>query len=147
MSANTLKVMEDCWAAIESMDYAHATDLYAEDAVHVDNALGQVLNGQAQIKGFFNEWRDLTENEEYKVTVDVLTAADDGTWAAEWNWHIKMNGDFNGFPTKGRTFDVPGASIGKVKDGKIVLWHDYYNALAVFVQLGLIEMPAPAGAA
>jgi hypothetical protein len=56
----------------------------------------------------------------------------------------KDRGDERALAT-GRRFGVPGVSIGRLRDRKVVEQRDYWNMAGFLVQVGL--MPAPAAAA
>jgi steroid delta-isomerase-like uncharacterized protein len=56
--------------------------------------------------------------------------------------HVK---DLPGMPATNRTFEVPGASIGEVRDGKITRNRDFWNHHALLKQLGYKLVAPEAG--
>jgi hypothetical protein len=72
---------------------------------------------------------------------------DGGSFALQWTMiDTKDRGDERaGFPATSRRFRIPGASGGRLRNGKIVEQHDYRNMVGFLAQVVLV--PAPPGAA
>ncbi|NQW28449.1 MAG: ester cyclase [Flammeovirgaceae bacterium] len=56
------------------------------------------------------------------------------------HWHFKgtHNGDFFGIPASGRSLDIAGTTLVKMKDGKIAQEQDFMDKLDFYQQLGLL---------
>ncbi len=49
-----------------------------------------------------------------------------------------------GIPSTGKRFEVPGVSIGRLREGKIAENHDYWSLATYLGQIGLMPEPAEA---
>lgn len=58
-----------------------------------------------------------------------------------WNFKGKHTGDFFGIPATGKSVDVEGVTLIKMKNGRIAQEHDFMDNMAFFGQLGLISDP------
>jgi len=58
-----------------------------------------------------------------------------------WNFKGKHTGDFFGIPATGKSVDVSGTTLVKMKKGKIAQEQDFMDNLAFFTQLGLLSDP------
>lgn len=56
--------------------------------------------------------------------------------AIRWTFHGRHSGDFMGIAATGKELTLPGISIIRMKDGKIVEGWDAYDALGMIRQLG-----------
>lgn len=53
----------------------------------------------------------------------------------------------HGLPATGHRFEIPGVTIGRMRDGKIAENKDYYNLAGYLMQVGLMPSPQSASAA
>ena len=58
-----------------------------------------------------------------------------------WNFKGTHSGDFFGIPATGKTVDVEGVTLVKMKDGKIAQEQDFMDNIVFLQQLGLISNP------
>ena len=58
-----------------------------------------------------------------------------------WNFKGTHSGDFFGIPASGKTVDVEGTTLVKMKDGKIAQEQDFMDNVVFYQQLGLISSP------
>lgn len=58
-----------------------------------------------------------------------------------WHFKGKHTGDFFGIPATGKTVDMEGVTIAKMKNGKIVKEQDFLDSSVMMQQLGLISDP------
>lgn len=58
-----------------------------------------------------------------------------------WNFKGTHSGDFFGIPATGRTVNVEGTTLVKMKDGKITQEQDFMDNLEFYQQLGLMSSP------
>jgi len=59
-----------------------------------------------------------------------------------WNFKGKNTGEFFGMPPTGKTVNVEGVTIAKMKNGKISHEQDFMDSMPFMQQLGLISDPA-----
>lgn len=57
-----------------------------------------------------------------------------------WNFKGTHTGDFFGIPASGKTVDIDGVTLVKMKDGKIAQEQDFLDNLSFYQQLGLIPI-------
>jgi steroid delta-isomerase-like uncharacterized protein len=62
-----------------------------------------------------------------------------------WNFKGKHSGDFFGMPATGRTVDLEGVTLVKMKNGKIAREHDFMDSMVFMQQLGVISEPGNVG--
>jgi steroid delta-isomerase-like uncharacterized protein len=62
-----------------------------------------------------------------------------------WNFKGTHSGDFFGIPATGRTVNVEGTTLVKMKDGKIAQEQDFMDNLEFYQQLGLMSSPENIG--
>jgi steroid delta-isomerase-like uncharacterized protein len=132
----------DAWS---SHDGAKVASFMTEDVVYTDLALDERFEGPDAVREFVN---DVTESlsTDYGFTLGQVVVTDD-SYAFEWTMFGTNNqaDEKRGLPSTGKRFEIPGVSIGRLRDGKIAENHDYWNLVAYLTQVGL--MPAPGGAA
>ena len=58
-----------------------------------------------------------------------------------WNFKGTHSGDFFGIPATGKTVNVEGTTLVKMKDGKIAQEQDFMDNMAFMSQLGLVSDP------
>jgi steroid delta-isomerase-like uncharacterized protein len=138
MENNIVKIMKDYVAAWNSHDVDKVVSFYTDDCVYEDMGLDLVSHGK----------KELTESSKtmfYNVPdirFETKSLFNAGDWGA-WEWIMTgtlVHSNNPAIPATGKSFSVRGVSIIEVKGGKISRETDYYNALTVLQQLGL--MPA-----
>lgn len=78
-------------------------------------------------------------------TTEVHRVLVDGDSVTVYHTHHATNtGSFLGLPPTGLTAHVPGIEILTVKDEQIIEFVHHDDFLSLFLQLGLVQMPAPA---
>jgi steroid delta-isomerase-like uncharacterized protein len=132
--------MAQAWTnAWNSHESAQVAALFTPDGTYEDLAFGLTSHGTEEITrfadGFFTAAPDLH--------IDLVAGFGNDDWAAaEWVFSGTDTGGVAGSPT-GKRFEVRGATIFEVHDGKARRDTDYYNASTVLEQLGLV--PAKTG--
>ncbi|MGC1203810.1 MAG: ester cyclase [Flavobacteriaceae bacterium] len=58
-----------------------------------------------------------------------------------WNFKGTHSGDFFGIPATGKTVDVEGTTLVKMKDGKIAQEQDFMDNVVFMQQLGILSSP------
>lgn len=74
------------------------------------------------------------------VTFTILDAFGQGDKIVKhWRFQGKHTGEFFGIPPTGKTVNVEGVTLVKMKDGKIAQEQDFLDNLVFYQQLGLSE--------
>ena len=119
-----------------------AKQLYAEHAERTDPNGGEPIRrrGVHQIANFVAEVR--TAFPDFKLHVKESVAEGDHV-VFHWTVTGTQKGEFQGIPASGKRIELNGMSLDRLRDGKVVSEHIYFDRLALLEQLGA----APASAA
>jgi steroid delta-isomerase-like uncharacterized protein len=143
MSAgDTLRAMAE---AFNARDWDRARDLLSDDFEFVDLAMGATTHGPDEFVASAQSWASAFPD----MSIEVLATVDDERRAA---------GEFIGRGTHEGTLPSPGGEIPatgrKMQErfswfvdhsgGKMTAARDYYNAMSIMTQLGLMPEPAEA---
>ena len=145
VAADWARAYLDAWSAHDS---AAVTSFWADDGVYQDFALGERFEGVAAIRAFI-EALETTFSSDYRFEPGDVVGDDEG-YALEWTMigtNDRADPD-RGLPATGRSYRVPGVSVGRVRDGRIVGNRDYWNLADYLQQVGLMPSPeqaVPAG--
>ena len=115
-------------------------EMFAEDGIAyglADESGENFLRGTAGFKPFFRRFRDAFPNIE--VIVEDTVAEGDKI-AARCTVRGKYQADTLGFAATGQPTEFTGMTIVRVKDGKIVEAWNNFDFMAMFQQLGALEM-------
>jgi steroid delta-isomerase-like uncharacterized protein len=111
---NLSKEAEPAWA---SRDVEKILNLYSDDCVWEELAIGKVMSGKEEIRSFLNEWFAAFPDN----TLETISSITSGNFrCAEWINRGTHNGDFLNIPATGKTFSIRGASIIELREGKII---------------------------
>ena len=128
----------DTWNA---HDAAAAISFMADDVVYQDFAVGERLKGVAAVRAFM-EGMETTFSSDYRFEPGTVV----GEHPLEWTMvgtDDRADSD-RGLPATGRSFRIPGVSVGRVRDGRIVENRDYWNLADYLQQVGLMPTPEEA---
>jgi predicted ester cyclase len=118
-----------------------ADELFAED--YVDHGPMGDLAGRDQFKQLVAMWRAAVPD----VHCEVDNIAVDGDLVA---WTVRATGthtgDGLGFPATGKRFETVSANLGRFRDGMAVEHWAEQGMFPMLLQIGVIPMPAGAGA-
>lgn len=132
------------WAAgWEGLDAARFASGFTEDGVLEAVALGQVVQGRAEIQA--NAQTLLDAFSEITARMPTIIMAGDQA-AAEWTFAGRYTGQLPGLPPgEGQDFSFRGVSIVALEDGLIRHNSRYFDLFGMLVQAGAAEPPtAPA---
>lgn len=94
--------------------------------------------GVANVKAFYANYLTGFSNIEFTI-VDVFGQGD--KIVKHWNFKGKHTGDFFGIPATGKSVDVDGTTLVKMKNGKISREQDFMDNMAFMQELGLVSNP------
>ena len=76
---------------------------------------------------------------DFKLTIDSFFVKDDIIYSF-WTQKGTNTGPLGKMPTTGKSIDISGFAIYRVRDGKILEEHTFWNRLAFYRQLGFKEI-------
>lgn len=119
-----------------------AKQLYSEHAERTDPNGRELIRhrGVHQIATFVAEVR--TAFPDFKLHIKEALADGDHV-ALHWTVTGTQKGEFQGMPASGKRIELSGMTLSRLRDGKVVSEHVYFDRLAMLEQLGV----APPGAA
>lgn len=103
-----------------------------ENVVGIDN-----------VKGFYTNYLTGFSNIEFTI-VDVF--GQDNKILKHWNFKGDHTGDFFGIPATGKSVNIDGTTVVKMKDGKIAQEQDFMDNLTFMKQLGIDPFLNPSNA-
>ena len=125
-------IFEAYWGAISAGKLDDLEQFFTEDAVFEDTTLGHVWRGRDEIVGILRKFFTAMPT---RLEIEFFTGAGDGFGIGWVNTAVHVS-DMLGFPPPtGKQFVVRGASIGKIRDGRIAFKADYWDRMAVLRQL------------
>jgi steroid delta-isomerase-like uncharacterized protein len=122
-----------------------ATDVAAfmtEDAVFVETALGETFRGPQEI-GRWVETLVSSYSSDFVLVLHHAVVTSTG-FATEWTMRGTHDGSSRQLAATGKHFEVRGASVGKVRDGKICAQRDYWDMAGFLAQVGAPMAPVAA---
>lgn len=137
-----IKMYSDTWDHIVNdgnLDLINNIN-FTEDITMIstpENIVG-IENFKAYYQHFITGFSDI------KFTVvDILGQGD--KIVKHWNFKGKHTGDFFGIPATGKSVDIDGVTIAKMKDGKIAQEQDFMDNTVFMQQLGIVSAPENVG--
>ncbi|MFG6687157.1 ester cyclase [Mariniflexile sp. HNIBRBA6329] len=133
-----IKMYSDTWDHIVNdgnLDLINNTN-FTEDITMIsspENIVG-IDNFKAYYQNFITGFSDI------KFTVVDIFGQDDNI-VKHWNFKGKHTGDFFGMPATGKSVDIEGVTIAKMKDGKIAQEQDFMDNTVFLQQLGIVSSP------
>ena len=123
--------LEAAWTA---RDLNAFFDLYTDDCIYEDKALGVVNHGKEALRKFYGTVLEMTPdfhahytNHATNETYGAAECIIGGTWS----------GELEGVDATGKTFTLPAVSCVEIRDGKIARQTDYWNYKSMMEQLGV----------
>lgn len=116
-------------------------EFLSDDYVYVDFAFGVQAQGKAAIREYMRNL-ETSASSDYRFQADRIFT-DGESFAIEWTFAGTNDrpDERAGMPATGRHFEVPGATIGRLRDGTVVEARTYWNMAAYLAQLGLTQPP------
>lgn len=130
--ASTEKLIRDYVAACQARDYEKIWTFYDDAIVYEDRALSIVNDGIEATKKFYVETMSALD---VNWVVTRIHCTDEGFGLEGYMEGVHVH-DLPGMPATGKSFKVACASVGEVRDGKIIGNRDYWNNHDLLRQLG-----------
>jgi len=129
------KIVQAYTDAWNSHDVEKITAFFTEDGIHEDVAVGSIYSGKDELKAGISPL--FAACPDFKLELKSLFGSND--WVGqEWVMTGTQTGAFGalGIPATGKRFLIRGASITKLRRGKIARNTDYWNLMSMLQQLG-----------
>lgn len=123
--------------AIASGDLERVFAFYDDDIVYEDTAVAQTYHGIEATKAFYTASMSALA---VRWRVDTIVATEE-SFGVGWVMTGRHVHDLPGMPATGGSFEVPGASLGEVRNGKISRNRDFWNHHDMLKQLGYRLLP------
>ncbi|SDS28825.1 ester cyclase [Gramella sp. MAR_2010_147] len=112
------------------------TSNFDENIVLVSNP--ENIKGIEAFKAYYQNF--LTGFSNIKFDIINIFGQDDNI-VKHWRFRGEHSGDFFGIPATGKSIDMEGVTLVKMKNGKILEEHDFLDNMDFMAQLGLISDP------
>jgi steroid delta-isomerase-like uncharacterized protein len=132
------EIVADYMAAWNAHDAVKAASFFAADGVYLDASVGTPQVGpEAARKNVIQAFMTAAPDCVWKREGALIVG--EGAVAFEWTFSGTNTGDWgDGTKATGKPFSFKGATILRVRDGKIAFQGDYYDALGFYKQIGLM---------
>jgi steroid delta-isomerase-like uncharacterized protein len=130
------KTARSFFEATAAHDVEAILDHWSDDGVEDIVPVG-VFRGKREIEGFVRGF--LGSSSDLEVTVERVIA-DDARAVVEWRFRGTFDGSFQGIEPNGKRFEMRGADILEIEDGKLTRLTAYYDAMEFARKIGM--MPA-----
>jgi len=108
------------------------------DSAYTDDAVLHTVpevKGKANCKTYYENYVTGFSDRQF-IVKEIF--ADGDKLVKYWQFKGKHTGSFFGIPATGKTVDVLGVTIAKMKDGKIAEEQDFMDNMVLMQQLGLL---------
>ena len=109
-------------------------DSFDKDVKALATSGGDII-GLENFKNYYNNYLTGFSDAEFTI-IDIFGQGD--KMVKHWNFKGTHDGDFFGVPATGKSVDISGTTLIKMKDGKIAAEQDYMDFLSFYTQLGLL---------
>lgn len=134
-----IKMYTDTWDGIinkRQIELISADNFSPEIIMH---SSPENIVGLENFKAYYQNFLTGFSNIEFTM-VDVFGQGD--KIVKHWNFKGTHSGDFFGIPATGKSVNIDGTTLVKMKDGKIAEEQDFMDNMAFMQQLGLVSDPA-----
>ena len=107
---------------------------FDKDVAALATSGGDII-GLENFKNYYNNYLTGFSDAEFTI-VDIFGQGD--KMVKHWNFKGTHDGEFFGVPATGKSVDISGTTLIKMKDGKIAAEKDYMDLLSFYKQLGLL---------
>ncbi len=139
MPANdTASLVRQIYTAYNDRQFDRAVEVVAQDFVWTDPSIGETLNGPEGQRQYMQTWATAFPDSRVEV-VNII--ANDNSAVVEFIGRGKHEGTLKtpvgDIPATGKNVEVHFCDIHEVRNGKIARSRTYFNAAALFRQLGV----------
>lgn len=134
-----IKMYTDTWDGIinkRQIELINADNFSPEIIMH---SSPENIVGLENFKAYYQNFLTGFSNIEFTM-VDVFGQGD--KIVKHWNFKGTHSGDFFGIPATGKSVNIDGTTLVKMKDGKIAEEQDFMDNMAFMQQLGLVSDPS-----
>ncbi len=143
MPGSNADVLRDLVQAFNEHDYGRVAELLSDDCEFVDVAAGETSRAPDDIVEAFRKWESAFPDMEIRELSIVATergAA--GEFVARGTQDGLLASPGGDIPPTGKKVEEQFSVIAEVEDGKITGFREYYDALTLMAQLGLMPETA-----
>ena len=135
---DALGVVEAYMAGWNAHDSAAAAAYFADDVSYYDASVGTPIVGREAAKtGVIDAFLNAVPDAVWAREGNPVVAG--GSVAVEWTFGGTNTGAWSdGTAATGKSFSIHGMSMFRIENGKIRYQADYYDALGLYTQLGLM---------
>jgi len=140
MSSNA-DILRRLAEAHTAQDYETVAELLADDCEFIDCATGEKSIGRDAVMETFKKWESAFPDMEISVLNVVST--ENGA-AGEFLARGTQTGPLGDIPATDKAVEEHMALIAEIEDGKLTGIREYYDAMTLMTQLGLVPEAAKA---
>ena len=122
---SNLDVVNSFLKVAAQRDYDAARELVTDDLEYQNMMLPPVIGKDAMVETL-EFLLAMCESSEWKVLREVA------------NGDLVMNERVDSFVKDGVSYDLPVAGVFTLRDGKIAVWHDYFDLATITTAMGLV---------
>jgi steroid delta-isomerase-like uncharacterized protein len=126
-------------AAWNTHDGAQVASFMTDDVDFEDVTMGASFHSPREVEAFAVEFGE-TFSSDYRFTL-VTELATETSLAAEWTVSGTHDRSSPALPATGKPFTIRGATIAKLRDGKIAYNRDYWDMASFLVEVGILPPP------
>jgi steroid delta-isomerase-like uncharacterized protein len=126
------QIFEGYWSDISAGRLDNLEKYFTEDAVFEDTTLGHVWRGRADIVGVLRKFFSVMPS---RLEIETFHAGGDGFGIGWINTAVHTSNVLGFPPPTGKTYRFRGASIGKIRDGRIAYKADYWDRMTALEQI------------
>ena len=134
------RIAKVSYEAFNARDFDRAAALVSKDSEWLNVPLGMTLHGQEGYRQVVQGWA--TAFPDSRIEIGSMIASEEGV-VTEFRGRGTHTGPLASpageIPATGRSVDIPFCDVLRIKDGKIISAHTYYDAATMMRQLGLIS--------
>ena len=129
------RVLDEFIAGWSTHDMERLLPLFTDDVEYEDVTFGVANHGKEELRAFAEGFFAVSPDVTFELTSKVVTST---RVAAEWVAKGTHQGDLPGMPATGKPWQVCGASVMELADGKITRCADYRYFATMMRQLGFL---------
>ncbi|HUF32525.1 MAG TPA: ester cyclase [Acidimicrobiales bacterium] len=135
--ADVASIHREMFDVIHHRDFTRLRDLYHPEYTYrgPDGEQGDAEAGAAVAETYLSAFPDLA------FTIDHQFSPNESTSVIEMTARGTHQGELEGIAPTGKTVEMLGCNVIEIADGKILREREYFDSMALMVQLGVMEPP------